>query len=173
MQNMTMSFSNAMRRTLGKLDAVPGMLQGPLRNFAIRRTIPFVGTAGLSIQSISADEVRIRLKNTRRVQNHIGSVHAAAAALLAETATGLVVGMNVQDQCIPLMKKMTIQYTRRSEGDLLGVATLPDDAIAQLHSTDKGAVVVPVEVTDTTGQATLICEMDWAWIPKVRKSDGG
>ena len=36
-----------------------------------------------------------------QVQNHIKGVHACAMALLAESATGAVFGMNVPDSAIP------------------------------------------------------------------------
>lgn len=58
----------------------------------------------------------VTLKNRRRVQNHIGGLHACGMALAAESATGIVVGMNVPDSAIPLCKSMKINFVRRCEG---------------------------------------------------------
>lgn len=58
----------------------------------------------------------VTLKNRRRVQNHIGGIHACGMALAAESATGIVVGMNVPDTAIPLCKSMKINFVRRCEG---------------------------------------------------------
>ena len=53
------------------------------------------GAAGILIDKLATDEAILRLRNRRRVQNHIGGIHAAATALLAESATGAVFAMNV------------------------------------------------------------------------------
>ncbi len=54
------------------------------------------GAAGILIDKLAIDEAILRLRNRRRVQNHIGGIHAAATALLAESATGAVFAMNVR-----------------------------------------------------------------------------
>lgn len=58
----------------------------------------------------------VSIKNRRRVQNHIGGMHACGMALAAESATGIVVGMNVPDSAIPLCKSMKVNFVRRCEG---------------------------------------------------------
>ena len=47
------------------------------------------------------------------MQNHIGGVHACGMALLSESATGLVFGMNVPDTHIPVIKTMKVGGGRR------------------------------------------------------------
>ncbi|MFX6755288.1 DUF4442 domain-containing protein, partial [Acinetobacter baumannii] len=66
--------------------------------------VPFVGTSGLRYEELTYNRVVVSVRNRRKVQNHIKSVHAAAMALLAETASGFVVGMNLPDDRIPLIK---------------------------------------------------------------------
>jgi hypothetical protein len=58
--------------------------------------VKMAGAAGILIDKLSVDEAILRLRNRRRVQNHIGGIHAAATALLAESATGAVFAMNVR-----------------------------------------------------------------------------
>jgi hypothetical protein len=58
--------------------------------------VKMAGAAGIVIDKLDVDESILRLRNRRRVQNHIGGVHAAATALLAESATGAVFAMNVR-----------------------------------------------------------------------------
>ena len=159
-----------MRRTLAKLESMPSWLQPKLRSWAIGRTIPFVATAGLNIEALEETRLIVTVDNSKKVQNHIGTVHAAASALLAETATGLVVGMNVHDGAIPLMKSMKIDYVRRAQGGLKAVAELTQANAERLRTEDKGDVIVPVHVTDESGAEPIVCEMTWAWIPKSAKS---
>ncbi|RLN56285.1 hypothetical protein BBJ28_00016061 [Nothophytophthora sp. Chile5] len=126
-------------------------------------------TCGIQIQELSAQRAQLALRNRRRVQNHIGGVHACGMALLAESASGVVFGMNVRDSCIPVIKSMSIRYTKRAQGDLQAVATLTPAQIQEINSKDKGEVLVDVQVTDATGAAPIECEMLWAWISKTRK----
>jgi len=72
--------------------------------------VKFAGTANINIHYVSQDLVKITLKNKPKVQNHIGGIHAIAAAVLAESATGIVFGMNVPDDSLPLLKSMHIDY---------------------------------------------------------------
>jgi len=102
------------------------------------------------------------------VQNHIKGIHAAAMALLAETATGFVVGMNLPDSKLPLLKSMKIDYVRRSTGDMRAVAELTPQQIQSIVNDDKGEVVVKVMVTDAANVQPVECEMTWAWVPKKR-----
>ena len=159
-----------MRRTLAKLESMPDFLQPKLRSWAIGRTIPFVATAGLRIETLEERKLVVTLENVNKVQNHIGTVHAAASALVAETATGLVVGMNVHDGAIPLMKSMTIDYVRRAEGGLKAVAELSEAEAQRLQTDEKGDLIVPVQVTDEDGEQPIVCQMTWAWVPKKRRA---
>ena len=85
--------------------------------------------------------------------------------LLAETATGMVVGMNVRDDCIPLAKEMRMAFKKRASGALRAVATLSDEQRAAMWASDNGEVSVPVVVTDEAGVNPVECEFVWAWIP--------
>jgi hypothetical protein len=45
-------------------------------------------TSGIWIEDLDVRKATVSLKNRKRVQNHIGGVHACGMALLAESATG-------------------------------------------------------------------------------------
>ena len=94
--------ANRLVRSLQQLNSVPGFARPWARNLVLRRAVPFTGTAGLEFVEMTPQRVEIAITNHKRVQNHIQGVHAAAMTLLAETATGMVVGMNVRDDCLPL-----------------------------------------------------------------------
>ncbi|MES3012096.1 MAG: DUF4442 domain-containing protein [Pseudomonadota bacterium] len=156
---------NRLARTLARLDKLPAPLRQAVRNLALRRAVPFTGTARLGFAVMTPEKVEITIANQRRVQNHIQGVHAAAMTLLAETATGMVVGMNVRDDCLPLAKALSVQFKRRSQGDMRAVARLSAQQRQLMQSQDKGEVVVPVTVTDASGEAPIVCEFIWAWVP--------
>lgn len=107
------------------------------------------------------------------VQNHIKGVHAAAMALAAESATGIVFAMSVPDTHVPVIKSMHVDYVRRARGSLRAEASLPSEAVERIRGEEKGHVTVPVRVTDEAGEEPVKCEMVWAWVPKVRKTKEG
>ncbi|MCG8433625.1 MAG: DUF4442 domain-containing protein [Gammaproteobacteria bacterium] len=161
-----MAFSNRLIRALAPVERLPAFMRTAVRSYAIGRVIKFVGTAGIRIEELTQEKSLLRLPNRRRVQNHIGGVHAAATSLLAESATGLVVGMNLPDSRIPLFKSMHINYVRRAAGGLTAEARLTESDRQRIRNEEKGDVTVQVHVTDANGDVPVECEMVWAWIPK-------
>ncbi len=131
--------------------------------------VKFANTAKIKIVDIEPRQVHLTLANRKMVQNHIGGVHAIAAALLAESATGIAFGMNLPDSALPLLKSMTIHYQRRMQGSLKAIATITDEQIALLNE-EKGNMDIIVSITDESGQQPIECVMTWAWITKKPKS---
>lgn len=163
-----MSKDNRLARLVKKIESYPKFLQKPVLNFALRRTVKLVGTAKIDVIELTKTDSIFLLKNRKRVQNHIGTVHAAAMALIAETATGLVVGMNVPDDKIPVIKTLKVDYTKRAKGDLVAKAHLTEQQIQDILTLEKGEVEVAVTVTDEEGKEPIECQMLWAWTPKRR-----
>lgn len=159
---------NRLQRSLMRLDEAPRFLRGWVQNLILRRAVPFTGTAGVQFLVMSPERVEVRLANEHRVQNHIGGVHASAMNLLAETATGMVVGMNVRDDCLPLAKSLRMDFRKRSRGALQAVATLSPAQREALQASDRGEVQVQVIVTDEAGVEPVECEFTWAWVPATR-----
>lgn len=131
-----------------------------------RYKVKLAGTTGIEVLHTDTKTATYRQKNRRKAQNHIGSVHAAAMALLAESCTGFIVGINLPGDKLPLIKSMKLNYVKRATGDLIAVASLTDAQIALMQTSEKGEVKVKVHVTDVTGIEPIECEMIWAWVAK-------
>jgi len=160
---------NKLSKIVQKIYQLPTFMQKTALSYSIGNFVKFVGTAGIRFEKMSAHKVVVSLANKKKVQNHIGQVHAAATALLAETATGMILGMNLPDDKIPLMKNMSISYTKRSQGAQTAVATIAPEMIEQFKTEDKGAILIPVTITDSVGTEVIQAKMLWAWIPKKKK----
>ena len=156
---------NRLERQLERLSEVPAFARPWFRSVVMRRAVPFTGTAGLNFLQMTPSLVEIGIKNKKKVQNHIEGIHASAMNLLAETATGMVVGMNVRDDCVPLAKEFKMAFKKRATGDMRAVATLTDEQRASMQASDNGEVNVSVVVTDDAGAHPVECEFVWAWIP--------
>lgn len=157
---------NRLSEIVSKLQMTPSAIRSTALTKTLGFLVKFVGTSKLQILEMKRGRVHVRIPNRKRVQNHIGGVHAAAMALLAETATGFVVGMAVPDDRIPVIKSMKVEYLKRAKGSLEAIATLSEEELERIAATEKGDVVVPVTVTDESGREPIACEMIWAWVPK-------
>jgi acyl-coenzyme A thioesterase PaaI-like protein len=157
---------NRLSRSVHKLERLPGRLRLALITWLFGGTVPFVRTAGLRFRELGEERAVLVIPNRRRVQNHIHTVHAAAVALLGETATGAVFGMSVPDDRIPLLKSMRVNYLKRSQGALTAEATLPLEARLRVRKDEKGEVSIPVRISDETGEPTVDAEYIWAWRSK-------
>lgn len=124
-----MEYNNRLNRSLKKLKSIPSFIRNFTRNKTIGRVVPFVGTAGLDFEKMTCEEVIVNIPNKKKVQNHISQVHAAASVLLAETASGMVVGMNIPDDKLPLMKNLGAKFIKRSTGAQKAIATLTEEQI--------------------------------------------
>ncbi|MEE4246367.1 MAG: DUF4442 domain-containing protein [Kangiellaceae bacterium] len=157
---------NTLATIVDKINHKPAWYRGWLLNYLLGSTIKFVGTAGVKCLSLDREQSIWILKNKKKVRNHIKGIHAAAMGLLVETATGMLVGMNVPDDRTPVIKSIKVEYKKRVKGDLTATAQLTGEQIQQIVDQEKGEMLIPVSVIDSEGQEPIICEMIWAWTPK-------
>ena len=163
-----MSKPNKLSQVVAKIYSLPTFLQVPALSKAFGSIIKYAGHSGVKVEKMSHNECIVSLKNKKKVQNHIGGIHAAAMALLAESATGFVCGMNAPDDKILVIKKMNIDYVKRSTGAMRAVATLSDEQIHKIKTEEKGDVIVAVTITDEVNVEPIKAEMTWAWVSKKR-----
>ncbi|MCW8090878.1 DUF4442 domain-containing protein [Alteromonas sp. ASW11-130] len=164
-----MSKTNPLRKFATWAINKPDWLSRKLLTWMFRYKVKLTGTTKLEILNTDLTTVTFRQRNLKRVQNHIGSVHAAGMALLAESATGFVVGVNLPGDKLPLIKSMDLKYVKRATGDMQAVATLTKDQLELMQLEDKGEVWVDVKVTDATGIEPVVCQMVWAWVPRKKQ----
>ena len=161
-----MTATNRLSKLVKATAKLPKGIRSTLWSKAFGRIVPMVGSANIRYLEVSHAKVVVKIENHRAMQNHIGQVHACAMALIAETATGFVTGMNVPDSCIVLIKSLKVDFKRPSKGAMIAVATLTDEQQKLMQSSEKGETLVSVIVTDETNQEPIQCEMLWAWVAK-------
>jgi len=161
-----MAVNNPLRQFAEKVLTYPNWLSMRLLTWMFRYKVKLVGTTKLKIINTDLQSVTFFVKNRPKVRNHIGQVHAATMALLAESATGFVVGLNLPGDKLPLIKSMNLKYVRRSTGSMQAVAWVSNEQIQQMQTQGKGDIMVKVTVTDESNEEPIICEMNWAWVEK-------
>ncbi len=160
--------ANRLSRAVNLINHFPRRVQPALLSLLFASQVRFAGTARVRINSLTQQQACLTLRDRNRVRNHVGSIHAAAMALLAESATGFLVGMNVPDTHLLLIKTLRVDYKKRAIGDLRALATLTAEQLSAIATQSRGEVTVQVEVTDESGQSPIACEMIWAWLPRQR-----
>jgi acyl-coenzyme A thioesterase PaaI-like protein len=163
-----MSKPNRLMKVVNATSRLPEGVRTTILSTAFGKVVPMVGTGGIRYEVVSPEQVVCTIKNRRPMQNHIKSLHAVAMALLAETATGFVVGVNLPDDKMPLIKSLKLDYKKLAKGDMKAVATLTEEQRQKILTEPKGEVLVPVVITDATGNSPVEAEMLWAWVPKKR-----
>lgn len=157
---------NQLTKMVEKLQKKPNWLRYRLLSFALGQTVKFVGTAKVKCLHLSQEKSIFRLDNKKRVRNHIGTIHAAASALVVETATGMALAMHIPDDKVPVLKSMHVEYIKRTSGGLTAEAKLNPEQITQLHQEDKGSLFVECFVLDDKEIEPVLCKMEWAWTPR-------
>jgi uncharacterized protein (TIGR00369 family) len=158
--------ANRMNRTITGFDRFPTWLKPWLLSMFFGRIVPFFGTAGIRIEELTASRVVMTITNRRAVQNHIGTVHAAAMTLLAESATGILMGMNVPDDKYLVVKSLHVDFQKKASGALKAVASLTAEQQHAAQNDAEGEFTVHVSVSDAGDNEPIACQMLWAWKPK-------
>jgi len=162
--------SNQFTKLLSITKYLPTGARSTILSKAFGKVVPYVGTTGVYYETVEPNQVVVSLNNNKAVQNHIGSIHAVAVTLLAETATGFILGLNLPSDRVLLIKSYSVNFYRPlNKGQIAAVATLSDEQRLDILNTPKGEMVIPCVINDRESDSVrdpITVEMTWAWIPK-------
>ena len=162
--------SNQFTKLLSVTKYLPAGARASILSKAFGKVVPYVGTTGIYYETVDPNQVVVSLNNTKAVQNHIGSVHAVAITLLAETATGFILGLNLPSDRVLLIKSYSVNFYRPiKKGQIAAVASLSDEQRLDILNTPKGEMIIPCVIHDRESDSDrdpIVVEMTWAWIPK-------
>lgn len=162
--------SNQFTKLLSVTKYLPAGARSSILSKAFGKVVPYVGTTGVYYETVEPNQVVVSLNNTKAVQNHIGSVHAVAITLLAETATGFILGLNLPSDRVLLIKSYSVNFYRPiKKGQIAAVSSLTDEQRLDILNTPKGEMVIPCVIHDRESDSDrdpIVVEMTWAWIPK-------
>lgn len=161
-----MAQGNRLSKLVKATSKFPQGIRSTLWSKAFGRVVPMVGSAKIRYLVVTHSKVVVKIENHKAMQNHIGQLHACAMALIAETATGFVTGMNVPDSSIVLIKSLKVDFKRPSKGAMTATATISSEQQKQMQESEKGETFVQVIVSDESGEEPVQCEMLWAWVSK-------
>lgn len=86
---------------------------------------PYFSTISPRIDLLEPGRCIVTLKQRRRIQNHLGTVHAIALCNAAELAGGLATDATIPDSMRWIPKGMSVRYLRKALGELRATSSVP------------------------------------------------
>jgi acyl-coenzyme A thioesterase PaaI-like protein len=111
------------------------------------RRAPYFGTIKPFFLELAPALCRVGMRKTRRVENHIRTVHALAMGNLCELAAGMVTEVTIPTSLRWIPRGMTIEYLRKAETRVVATARLTKSEWVS----GPESVGVPVSVIDESG----------------------
>lgn len=121
---------------------------------------PYFASIAPRIERLEPDCCEVVIRHRRRVQNHLGTVHAIAICNAAELAAGLMMDAGLPATLRWIPKGMTVAYLKKAKGTLRVVAT-PREAMVATRT--ARAVPVDVAATDPNGERVFEAVIDM-WV---------
>ena len=113
---------------------------------------PYFGSISPRITALEEGLCEARLRDRRKLHNHIGTVHAIALCNLAELCAGLMTDASLPRGMRWIPKGMSVRYLKKATGTLVGRARPEFDPIAD---TSGYELPVRVEVKDAAGDVVF------------------
>ena len=127
---------------------------------------PYFATIAPTVTALKSGRCEVRMRDRRRVRNHIGTVHAIALCNMAELAGGLVTDASLPPGMRWIPKGMSVHYLAKARGTLTATATPEVEPAAR----DTGyELPVVVEVTNATGEPVFSARISM-WLSPLRPS---
>ena len=120
---------------------------------------PYFASIRPTIDVLESGRCVVRIRDRRRVHNHIGTVHAIALCNMAELSAGLATDATIPDAMRWIPKGMTVRYLKKAKGTMIATARVPTVA-----ATNGGSEVhALVEVRDGAGDMVFDADVTM-WI---------
>ncbi|MFK7825747.1 MAG: hotdog fold domain-containing protein [Oligoflexales bacterium] len=110
------------------------------------RKAPYFGSIAPTVQDLRPSFASATIRNTKKVQNHMGSVHAIAMCNMAELVGGLMTEVSIPSSKRWIPSGMSVEYLKKAKSDLRAIANGES-----INWSQEGSAFVPVEIKDTKG----------------------
>jgi len=117
MTKVTASKVDNLRKLWQKCASVPGGRW--VFSKLLKYIIPYSGSIDARIIELAAGEAKVKLRDRRKVRNHLNSIHAIALINLGELSSGLALNMGLKNNIRGIVTEINIQYHKKARGDLV------------------------------------------------------
>ena len=116
---------------------------------------PYFASISPRLTRLEPGRCEAYLRHRRRVQNHIGTVHAIALCNLAELCAGLVTDVSIPRDMRWIPQDMTVRYLKKAAGRIAATAV---PVTALVSTAEPYPATIEVRLTDDAG--TLVASAD-------------
>ena len=85
--------------------------------------VPYTGSISPTVMTLEDGHVIVKLRDKRKVRNHLKSIHALALANLGEFTTGLTLITMLEQNSNAILRNLNIEYLKKARGTLIAEAT--------------------------------------------------
>ncbi len=147
---------STLRSTWGVLRSVPG--GGRVMGRILGQLAPYTGTIRAEVLTLDRGYAKLRMADTRRVRNHLNSVHAIALINLAEATTGVAMMYSLPDDARGIPNQLSIEYVKKARGPITAECSCDAPEVV----TERLEKVVTAELKNEAGE--LVARMSAHWV---------
>ncbi|MBE1159137.1 hotdog fold domain-containing protein [Dyella acidiphila] len=126
---------------------------------------PYFATIAPRFVVLAPGRCEVRMRDRRRVHNHLGTVHAIALCNLAELSAGTMAEASMPPGMRWIPKGMSVDYLAKAIGSMHALAT-PDAAAVESAAGYEWPVTV--RVSDAAGQEVFRARITMWLSPRTR-----
>lgn len=142
------------------LERVPPQARLSVLSLALPFGIPFNRWLGIRVTELAPDRVAVSSPPRKIRQNHLGSAHACALALLGELPAGLLVSQKFPLKRFRLiMGELSVVYHKQGRGVLTSLATAP----AEWPSPEEDGAWIEIDSRVTNAEGADVATVKTRW----------
>ena len=123
--------------------------------------IPYTGTAKPELVELEPGRSVVRLRDRRRVRNHLGSIHAIAIANVGEFAGGIAVTAALGPNQRAILRRLEVRYDKKARGTL-EIHGAADASAVRAATTENTTIPARSKLVDASGN--VVAELVTEWI---------
>lgn len=151
---MAQSIGPFLRQTWNRLSSKPGGKW--LFSQAVGRFAPYTGSIGARITQLEPGFCQVKLRDRRRVRNHLHSVHAIALCNLGEVSTGLALMNSLPDHMRGILKGISVDFQKKARG------TLTSESRCEVPTRlERQEQKVTAEIRNSDGETVAVITTHW------------
>lgn len=122
----------------------------------VKRMIPYTGSVFPRVEILEPGHARISITQRRRLENHLGSIHAIALLNVAEFASGAAMTTALPAGYRGIVTKMSIEYLKKARGTVTA-----ESRLVLLDLAVEGEHDFTSEITDGEGAVVARATVRW------------
>jgi acyl-coenzyme A thioesterase PaaI-like protein len=118
--------------------------------------IPYSGSIKPEILEVTPGHVRIRMRDRRKLRNHLKSLHAVALMNVCEMVSGMALDSAIPPEGRIILKAYRIEFLAKARGSIVA-----ESRVEPFTSVEKRDFEVEAVATDEAG--TVVCRAHATW----------